>query len=66
MMVLLCKIYRKNNWEKVVAEVLAVTILVSAAVSLAISYPLQKKVEALESMVEMLSKAVRGKYDEGK
>lgn len=45
---------------------LAVTILVSAAVSLAISYPLQKKVEALESMVEMLSKAVRGKYDEGK
>lgn len=41
-------------------------VLVSAAVSFSISYPLMKKVEALESMCEMLSKAVRGKYDEGK
>ena len=37
-------------------------ILVSAAVSAVITYPLQKKVEALESMCEMLSNAVRGEY----
>jgi len=38
-------------------------ILVSAAVSAVITYPLRKKMEALESMVEMLSKAVRGEYE---
>ena len=37
-------------------------ILVSAVVSTVITYPLWKKVEALESMCEMLSKAVRGEY----
>ena len=37
-------------------------ILVSAAVSAVIVYPLRKKVETLESMIEMLSKAVREEY----
>lgn len=40
-------------------------VLVSAAVSGAVTYKLRKKVEALESMVEMLSKAVRGEYERG-
>ena len=38
-------------------------ILASAAVSFMISLPLWRKVEALESMCEMLSKAVRGEYE---
>ena len=38
-------------------------ILVSAAVSAVITYPLLKKVEALENMCEMLSKAVRKEYE---
>ena len=37
-------------------------ILVSAAVSTVTTYPLRRKVEALESMCEMLSKAVRREY----
>lgn len=37
-------------------------ILASAVVSAIITYPLRKKVEALESMCEMLSKAVRREY----
>ena len=36
----------------------------SAAASFVATLPLRRKVEALESMVEMLSKAVRGQYDE--
>ena len=40
-------------------------VLLCAAVSGAVTYPLRKKVEALESMVEMLSKAVRGEYERG-
>ncbi len=38
-------------------------ILVSAAVSVAVTYPLQKKIEALENMCEMLAKAVRNEYE---
>lgn len=37
-------------------------MVVSAAVSMLITLPIRRKVEALESMVEMLSKAVRGEY----
>ncbi len=35
----------------------------SAASSYIATLPLRRKVEALESMCEMLSKAVRGQYD---
>ena len=41
---------------------LVLAVLASAAVSFFVSYPLQKKVEALESMLEMLSRAVREMY----
>lgn len=41
---------------------LAIVILISIAVSCAVMLPLWRKVEAMESMVEMLSKAVREKY----
>ena len=53
-----------GNVKEVLIVIWLAVILVSAAVSAVITYPLLKKVEALENMCEMLSKAVRGQYDE--
>jgi len=46
------------------AILLVLVILVSIAASFIAMLPLWRKVETLESMCEMLSKAVRGQYDE--
>lgn len=43
---------------------LVIVILISIAVSCVVILPLWRKVEAIESMCEMLSKAVMGQYDE--
>ncbi len=52
-----------GNVKEVLIVIWLAVILVSAAVSAVITYPLKRKVEALESMCEMLSKAVREEYE---
>lgn len=52
--------------EKMKIALLITVLLTSSVTAFVVTLPLRRKVEALESMVEMLSKAVRGKYDEGK
>lgn len=45
-------------------SLLITVMLVSGITSYVATLPLRRKVEALESMCEMLSKAIRGQYNE--